>query len=173
MKKQDMTIEELYIHELQDTYSAETQITKALPKVIEACQSPELVEALKTHLEETKTQIKRLEQVFANHGEEASGNHCEGMEGLVKEGDEAIKEIAKGPVRDAALIAGCQKIEHYEISAYGTLCALAEQCGFTDDVEILRSIQDEEYNADEILNNVAMGSVNADAAGTSTAGASR
>jgi ferritin-like metal-binding protein YciE len=109
MKKQDMTIEELYIHELQDTYSAETQSTKALPKVIEACQSPELVEALKTHLEETKTQIKRLEQVFANHGEEASGNHCEGMEGLVKEGDEAIKEIAKGPVRDAALIAGCQR----------------------------------------------------------------
>lgn len=173
MKKQDMTIEELYIHELQDTYSAETQIAKALPKVIEACENPELIEALQTHLEETKTHIKRIEKIFADHSQKTSGNHCEGMEGLVKEGDETIREIAKGPVLDAALIAGCQKIEHYEISAYGTLCALAEQCGFTNDVEVLRSIQDEEYNADEILNNVALGSVNADAASTSTTGASR
>ncbi|MBX3096322.1 MAG: ferritin-like domain-containing protein [Fimbriimonadaceae bacterium] len=171
-KKEDMSLQELYIHELKDAYSAETQIVKTLPKVIEGIDSTDLKTALKDHLEETKSQVDRLKSIFEAHGESPTGNHCEGMEGLLKEGDEAIEEIRKGPARDAALIAGCQKVEHYEISGYGTLCALAEQLGHKEDVKTLRSIQEEEVAADKKLTEIATSSVNL-SANDKTAAASR
>lgn len=162
--KEKMTLHDLYIHELQDMYSAESQITKALPKVIRGVSSEKLITALQDHLEETRRQREMLDTLFQSHNEKPTGEHCEGIEGLLKEGDEAIEKIAKGPVRDAALIAGCQKVEHYEISGYGTLKTLAMLLGYKQDVKILEQIQSQESNADELLTKIAETEVNENAA---------
>ena len=123
------TIEDLFIHELSDIYSAEKQLTKALPRLAKAADAPELKTAFETHLEETQGQIERIDQVVEVLGIRLKRIKCAAMEGLVEEGKEVIDSVEEGPLRDAALIGGAQKVEHYEIAAYGTLCALAKQLG--------------------------------------------
>lgn len=159
-------LKELYIDTLKDSYSAETQITKALPKVIEAVTSAELKEALSMHLDETKQHVKIVAELIQAQGEDPSGEHCAGMEGLLKEGDKLIKDHEAGPVRDAALISACQKVEHYEISAYGTLRVYANQLRIDDDIDTISAILEQEENADSTLTEIAESSVNIDAVGS-------
>lgn len=150
---------ELFLDELRDLYSAEKQVTKALPKMVRATSSPELEQALESHLEETHGQIDRLERIFEGLGESPKGKKCKGMEGLIEESDETMQEIPEGARRDARIIAGAQRVEHYEISGYGTARAWAEEMGHTDAVELLTETLDEEAAADEKLTKIAMGGV--------------
>lgn len=145
------TLEDLFIHELSDVHSAERQISKALPRLARAAENPELTAAFETHLEETVGQIERLDQVVELLGIRLKRIKCAAMEGLVEEGKEVIDSVEKGPVRDAALVGGAQKVEHYEIAAYGTLCALAKQLGYDDAVKLLKATLDEEKATDEKL----------------------
>lgn len=153
----DKSFHELFLDELRDIYNAEKQLTKALPKMVKAAASRELEEALASHLEETEGQVERLEQVFESLGETARGKKCVGMEGLIEEADEALKELPEGARRDAKIIAGAQRVEHYEISAYGTARAWAEEMGHSDAVRLLTDTLEEEAAADEKLNEIAMG----------------
>ncbi|ATD66351.1 MULTISPECIES: ferritin-like domain-containing protein [Luteimonas] len=145
------TLEELFVHELSDVHSAERQMSKALPRLARAAENPQLTAAFETHLEETVGQIERLDQVVELLGIRLKRIKCAAMEGLVEEGKEVIDSIEKGPVRDAALVGGAQKVEHYEIAAYGTLCALAKQLGYDDAVKLLKATLDEEKATDEKL----------------------
>jgi len=145
------TLEELFVHELSDAHSAERQMSKALPRLARAAENPQLAAAFETHLEETVGQIERLDQVVELLGIRLKRIKCAAMEGLVEEGKEVIDSIEKGPVRDAALVGGAQKVEHYEIAAYGTLCALAKQLGYDDAVKLLKETLDEEKATDEKL----------------------
>lgn len=145
------TLEDLFIHELSDVHSAERQISKALPRLARAAENPELTAAFETHLEETVGQIERLDQVVELLGIRLKRIKCAAMEGLVEEGKEVIDSVEKGPVRDAALVGGAQKVEHYEIAAYGTLCALAKQLGYDDAVKLLKETLEEEKATDEKL----------------------
>lgn len=154
------TLQELYINELQDIYSAETQILKALPKVIDATDSDELKQALSDHFNQTQGHVERLDRLFEMLGEKSDKNECEAMKGILKEGDEVVKEFSQGPVRDAALIAACQRVEHYEIAAYGSVRAFAETLGLDDHIELLTATLDEESDADEKLTSVASDTVN-------------
>jgi ferritin-like metal-binding protein YciE len=113
----------LWVHELKDLYSAEKQLVKALPKMIEAASNPELKAALGEHLEETKGHVARLESIFKKDGSAPGGHHCKGMEGLLMEGDDLIKDATDPEVRDAGIISSCQRVEHYEIAGYGTAAA--------------------------------------------------
>lgn len=158
------TLEDLFIHELSDTYSAEKQLTKALPRLARASTNPQLADAFRTHLEETNGQIERIDQVVKLIGIKLKRIKCEAMEGLVEEGKSVIEEVEEGPVRDAALIAGAQKVEHYEIASYGTLCALGTQLGYDDAVALLRETLEEEKSTDEKLTMLAEQGANADAA---------
>ena len=145
------TIEELFVHELSDIYSAEKQLTKALPKMARAAQNPQLVTAFETHLEETNGQIDRIDQVVEAMGIRLKRIKCAAMEGLVEEGKEIIESIEQGPLRDAALIGGAQKVEHYEIASYGTLAALAKQLGYKQALPLLLETLAEEKATDEKL----------------------
>lgn len=145
------TIEELFIHELSDIYSAEKQLTKSLPRLARAATEPKLVEAFKVHLEETQGQIERIDQIVELLGIKLKRIKCAAMEGLVEEGREVIEEIEAGPVRDAALIGGAQKVEHYEIASYGTIAAIAKQLGYSDAITLLLATLDEEKATDEKL----------------------
>ena len=145
------TLKELFVHELSDAHSAERQMSKALPRLARAAENPQLAAAFETHLEETVGQIERLDQVVELLGIRLKRIKCAAMEGLVEEGKEVIDSIEKGPVRDAALVGGAQKVEHYEIAAYGTLCALAKQLGYDDAVKLLKETLDEEKATDEKL----------------------
>jgi len=149
------TLQELFVEQLRDVYDAEKQLVKALPKLAKEADSKELSEALSQHLNETQTHVSRLEEVFKSLGMTAKSKTCKGMKGLLEEGSEAIQEQDKGPLRDLALIAGCQKVEHYEISAYGTIRTFAENLGLDDAVELLQQTEDEEKEADEKLTEVA------------------
>jgi ferritin-like metal-binding protein YciE len=160
------TMDELFIDELRDLYDAEKQLTKALPKMAKAASSEELREAFTSHLEETEGQVQRLEEAFESLGEKAGGKKCAAMAGLVKEGDELAKEIEQGPVRDAGLIAAAQKVEHYEISGYGSARTHAQMLGHEDVASLLQETEDEEKEADRKLNELAQSEVNEDAAGT-------
>jgi ferritin-like metal-binding protein YciE len=148
-------LEQLLIDELKDIYSAEKQITRALPKMAKAAKSPELKEAFETHLEETKGQIERLDEIFEALGKKATGKTCHGMQGLVEEGQEMISELEKGDVRDAALIAAAQRVEHYEIAAYGTVREYAKMLGHKDAVKLLEETLEEEKATDEKLNEIS------------------
>jgi ferritin-like metal-binding protein YciE len=148
-------IEELFIHELSDIYSAEKQLTKALPRLARAADAEELSAAFEAHLEETNGQIERIDQVVEVLGIKLKRIKCAAMEGLVEEGKEVIDSIDKGPLRDAALIGGAQKVEHYEIASYGTLCALAKQLGYTDALRLLKETLEEEKSTDEKLTMLA------------------
>ena len=145
------TLEDLFVHELSDVHSAERQITKALPRLARAAENPELAAAFEAHLEETNGQIERLDQVVEQLGIRLKRIKCAAMEGLVEEGKEVIDTIPKGPVRDAALVGGAQKVEHYEIAAYGTLCALTKELGYTEALELLKATLEEEKATDEKL----------------------
>ncbi|KQQ78589.1 hypothetical protein ASF73_03435 [Xanthomonas sp. Leaf131] len=145
------TIEELFVHELSDIYSAEKQLTKALPRMVRAATEPKLAEAFKLHLEETQGQVERIDQIVDLLNIKLKRIKCAAMEGLVEESREVIDEIEAGPVRDAALIGGAQKVEHYEIASYGTIAAIAKQLGYTDAVKLLLATLQEEKATDEKL----------------------
>ncbi|WP_172117860.1 YciE/YciF ferroxidase family protein [Halomonas hibernica] len=152
---------ELFIHLLSDTNSAEKQITKALPKMARAADDPQLADAFKHHLEETQGQLERLEKVADSLPDiRIKRIKCHAMEGLIDEGQELIEATEKGPVRDAGLIGAAQKVEHYEIATYGTLCALAEQLGYTDAKNILAETLKEEKSTDDKLSKLAEANVN-------------
>jgi len=144
-------LRELYIDELKDLYSAETQLVKALPKMAKAASSEELQQGFEEHLEQTKGHVARLEQIFEALDESPKGKKCAGMEGLIKEGGEVIDEDFEGAVLDAGLIGAAQRVEHYEIAAYGTACAFAEILGESEQVALLRETLKEEKETDEKL----------------------
>jgi ferritin-like metal-binding protein YciE len=158
------SLKDLYVAELQDVYDAETQITKALPKMAKAASTPELQAAFHEHLRQTEQQISRLEQIFSGHGLPARGKTCKGMQGLIEEGQEMMKEKADPSVMDAALISAAQKVEHYEIASYGTLRTFANLLGLQQDVQLLQTTLDEEGNTDKKLTMLAERLVNPDAA---------
>jgi ferritin-like metal-binding protein YciE len=154
------TMEELFLHGLEDVYFAEKQIVKALPKMAKAVKSKELKQAMETHLEETKEQVKRLDKVFNLLGEKAQGTECPAIEGLIEEGEELMKETKDKDVVSAGLLAGAQAVEHYEIARYGTLVAWAQLLGHQEISELLEETLSEEKNADRILNEIALREVN-------------
>jgi ferritin-like metal-binding protein YciE len=149
------SLEKLFVNELKDLYSAETQITKALPKMAKAASSSELRGALEHHLKETEEQVKRLEQIFEMIGESPKGKTCEGLKGIIEEGETTMKETQEGPVRDEALIAGAQRVEHYEMAAYGTVRTFAERLGKQQMVQLLERTLEEEKSADKKLTEVS------------------
>jgi len=149
------TLEDLFIHELSDIYSAEKQMSKALPRLARASTNPDLAAAFETHLEETQGQIERIDQVVDILGIRLKRIKCAAMEGLVEEGKEVIDSVEKGPVRDAALIGGAQKVEHYEIASYGTVAALAKELGYKDALPFLLATLEEEKATDEKLTLIA------------------
>src|SRR5918992_5856102 len=155
-------LHELFVDELKDIYDAEKQLTKALPKMAKAADSADLRTAFEEHLEITRMQVNRLEEVFKSLGIAARGKPCEGMKGLIEEGQEKMQELEQGPTLDAALIASAQKVEHYEIASYGTLATFAEIMGHQDAKDLLGQTLDEEKEADEKLTQVA-GEINFEA----------
>lgn len=148
-------LDELFEHALRDTLDAERQLLKALPKLAKAATSEELQAAFEEHKGQTEEQVGRLETIFKSLDKAARGKHCPGMEGLVKEGDELIKEEEPGPTLDAALIGAAQKAEHYEIAAYGTLASYARLLGMDEAVELLEATLAEEKETDEKLTTIA------------------
>jgi ferritin-like metal-binding protein YciE len=155
---------ELYIQELRDLYSAESQLVAALPAMARAADSPQLSDAIEMHLEQTKEHVARLDQIFADLKEKPTGHKCKAMEGLIEEGKEMVKEIEKGPIRDAAIITAAQRIEHYEISGYGSARTFAEQIGEKKHAQLLQTTLDEEAKTDENLTKLAVSTINEEAA---------
>ena len=158
------TLRAAFIDELRDAYDAEKQLTKALPKMAKAASSPKLRTAFEDHLEETRGQIERLEQIFESLDEKVRGKHCEGIAGIIEEGKTVMEEDFDEATMDACLIAGGQRAEHYEIAAYGALIAWAKAMGHMDAVELLQQTLDEEKMADEKLSALAEGGINQAAA---------
>jgi ferritin-like metal-binding protein YciE len=150
------TLHDLYIKELNDLYDAENQIVKALPKMIEATNSAQLRSALSEHLEQTRQQVARLEHVFRLHGEEAEGEKCKGMSGIIDEGKDIMDYDDNPDVLDAGIISAAQRVEHYEMAAYGTVRTWAEQMGHTEAAALLQRTLDEEGEADKRLTQIAM-----------------
>jgi ferritin-like metal-binding protein YciE len=155
-------MEELFLDELKDLYSAEKQITKALPKLAKAATSPELREAFESHLEETKGHVDRLEKAFQLLGKPLRGKMCHGMQGVLEEGSEVLEDTEKGDVRDAALISAAQRVEHYEIAAYGSVREYANLLGRKEIANLLEETLNEEKAADKKLNGISK-SVNSQA----------
>src|SRR5438270_6934388 len=158
------TMDDLFLAEIKDLYDAEKQLVKALPKMAKASSSQELKEAFQEHLEQTKGHVSRLDQVFQAIGQKAAGKKCAAMTGLIEEGEEIIDQIEQSPLRDAALIAGAQKVEHYEIAGYGTLRTFAQLLGHRDAASLLEQTLNEEKETDEKLTELAESVVNDDAA---------
>jgi ferritin-like metal-binding protein YciE len=148
-------LREVYLESLKDLYSAESQLVKALPKMAKAASSDELRQGFEEHLEQTKGHVQRLEQVFEALGESPKGKKCVGMEGLVKEGSEIMGEDFEGPMMDAALIGAAQKVEHYEIAAYGTVSEFARTLGESEHASLLDQTLQEEKETDEKLTEIA------------------
>ncbi|MFN2384034.1 MAG: ferritin-like domain-containing protein [Gemmatimonadota bacterium] len=157
------SMEKLFIHHLKDLYSAEKQLTHALPKMAEGSTSPKLRKGFEDHLVETEKQIERIEQIFETLEGSPAGVKCMGMEGLIEEGKEMLEAEADPVVRDAGLIAGAQRVEHYEISSYGTAVAWAELLGYSDAATLLRESLDEESATNEKLNALAESEINVSA----------
>lgn len=156
-------IKGLLEHELQDLYSAESQIMEALPEMEKAASDGQLKKAFKTHLDQTKKQRDRLDRIAKQMGTQANGHPCKAMQGLVKEGQEVIKMAASDEARDAALIAAAQRVEHYEIAAYGTARHYANMIGEKEIADLLAQTLDEEKDTDELLNNLAIEKINKEA----------
>lgn len=154
MAKKTETLNGLFTHLLKDLYSAEKQIVKALPKMAKTTQSSELKKAFESHLKQTEKQVERIEHIFSELEGAPGGKKCVGMEGLVKEGDEIMKE-AEGDALDPGLIAAAQKVEHYEIASYGTAVAWAKTLGYNKAARILQETLDEEYRTNEKLTKIA------------------
>jgi ferritin-like metal-binding protein YciE len=158
------TLHDAFLDELRDTYDAEKQLTKALPKMVKASTSAALRDAFEAHLEETRQQVERLEQVFASLDEKVRGKHCDGMAGIIEEGKAILEEEFDETTTDACLIAAAQRVEHYEMAAYGTLVAWARVMGHTEAADLLQETLDEEKAADEKLSAIAEGGINQAAA---------
>ena len=157
------TLRKLYIHELKDLYSAETQLTRALPKMAKKAQSPDLRAAFEEHLEVTRSQIERLDEIFDRLGTRARGHKCVAMEGLIEEAQDLMSEDIEEDVLDAGLIAAAQKVEHYEIAGYGTVRTYAEMLGLDEDARLLQETADEEGDADKMLTQLATSLINIEA----------
>ena len=157
-------MEHLLVGELEDLYDAEQRLVKALPKMAEASSSPELRAAFEGHLEETKGHVGRLEQVFTHIGEKVKAKTCEAMKGLIEEGNNVVSSIEKSPLRDAGLIAAANRVEHYEIAAYGSARAFARMLGFQTSADTLERTLEEEKAADQKLTQIAENMVNQRAA---------
>ena len=151
------TLQELFIDELKDLYSAERQIVRALPKLAKAVSTPELKEALLSHLEETKGHVERLEQIGEIVGKKLTGKTCAGMKGVLEEGSEVLEEVDEGNVRDAALIGASQRVEHYEMAGYGTARDFAKLLGLKEVVGLLEQTLEEEKAADRKLTSISKG----------------
>ncbi|GAC1480396.1 MAG: ferritin-like domain-containing protein [Gemmatimonadaceae bacterium] len=154
------TLRDLYIDELKDLYSAEKQLIKALPKMVKAAKHPELKRAFETHLKQTEGQVKRLEKVFEALETSPRGKKCVGMEGLIEEAQELIKEKPEPDVLDAGLISKAQHVEHYEMAGYGTVRTYAQELGETRQAQLLQETLDEEGAADKLLTALAEKSIN-------------
>jgi ferritin-like metal-binding protein YciE len=155
------TLHDLMVHELKDLYSAERQLVQALPKMAKNATSEELQTALTNHLAETEEHVSRLEQIMEGLGESPKGQKCKGMEGLIEEGKSLLEEDADEDVLDAGIIAAAQRVEHYEIAAYGTVCEYARIMGHTDALALLEQTLEEEKTADSLLTSLAEGGINA------------
>jgi ferritin-like metal-binding protein YciE len=164
------SIQDLFAHELSDIYSAEKQLTKALPRLARASENQDLSKAFDKHLEETRGQVERIDKVVDQLDIRLKRIKCQGVEGLVDEAREIIETVPQGALRDAALIAGAQKAEHYEIAAYGTLCALAKQLGHQDAATLLGQTLEEEKATDQKLTELAERGANEQAAQASHTG---
>jgi ferritin-like metal-binding protein YciE len=149
------SLRELYVQQLRDLYDAENQLVRALPKMAEASNSDDLRQGFEEHLEQTKDHVQRLEMIFEELGEKAKGEKCKGMEGLVKEGSEVLDEDMQEDVKDAAIIAAAQRVEHYEISGYGTVRTFANLLGEGEAVSLLQKTLDEEKETDAKLTQLA------------------
>ena len=158
------TMDDLFVHTLQDIYYAENQIKKSLPDMVEKATSPELKQGLQTHLQQTEGHIARLKQVFKQHGAEEKGVTCPAIDGILKEASEIVGDVADKQVLDAALIAAAQAVEHYEITRYGTLVAWAKQLGRDDCASLLQQNLDEEAATDAKLTKLATSGINRKAA---------
>jgi ferritin-like metal-binding protein YciE len=158
------TLHDAFIDELRDTYDAERQLLKALPKLAKASTSPDLRAAFEAHLEETRGQVERLEGVFASLDEKVRGKHCDGIAGIIEEGKSVMEEDFDELTMDACLIASGQRAEHYEMAAYGTLVAWARAMGHDEAADLLQETLDEEKAADQKLSALAEGGINEDAA---------
>jgi ferritin-like metal-binding protein YciE len=161
--EQENGLQELLIEELRDIYHAEGQLLKALPRMAKAAQSERLKEAFERHLEETEQQIERLERAFEALGEPVKGKKCQAMEGLIAEGKEIMEEHSESSMLDAALICAAQKVEHYEIASYGTICTWADLLGLDEVSELLKETLDEEKTTDETLTEIAESEINVEA----------
>ena len=159
------TMEELFIEELRDLYDAETQLTRALPKMAKAAASDQLRDAFEEHLAQTENHVERLKRIFELSSEKPTGKKCAAMAGLIKEGDEMASDTDETPVRDAGLIAAAQKVEHYEISGYGSARTHAELLGNDEAVRLLEETLREEKETDEKLTAIAQSTINEEAAG--------
>jgi ferritin-like metal-binding protein YciE len=154
------TMDDLLLGELRDLYDAEKQLTKALPKMAKAATSEELREAFEEHLRQTEGHVERLEQIFDQLGEKSSGKKCAAMNGLIKEGDDMASDVDDDSVRDAGLIAAAQKVEHYEISGYGSVRTHAQMLGHDQAVRLLQETLEEEKETDQKLNDLAETMIN-------------
>jgi ferritin-like metal-binding protein YciE len=154
------SLEKLLIHELKDLYSAEKQLLQALPRMASAAKEPKLKEAFQTHEKQTKEHVVRIERIFEQLEGSPAGKRCKGMEGLIEEGKEIIQEEMPEPLRDAALIGAAQKVEHYEMAAYGTAREFAERLGLTEAARLLQKTLEEEEQTDKLLTSIAEGGVN-------------
>jgi ferritin-like metal-binding protein YciE len=157
------TLQQLYTDELRDLYNAENQLLKALPKMAKAASSEELKDAFEKHLEQTKTHVERLEQVFEELGEKPKGKTCRAMKGLIEEGSQILEEEGEESVLDAGIIVAAQKVEHYEIAGYGSVRTFAHLLGKDKSAELLQATLDEESETNEILNKLAESVVNPEA----------
>ena len=158
------SLDDLFVHQLQDIYYAENQITKALPTMIEKATNPQLKQGFQTHLNETQNQIKRLEQVFQMHGRTPQGVDCPAIDGIIEEAEDIAGDVSDKEVLNAALVAAAQAVEHYEITRYGTLIAWAKQLGRNDCATVLQKSLDEEKAADHKLTQIAEARLNLKAA---------
>lgn len=151
------SLQDVFTHELQDLYDAENQLLQALPKMAQAASNQELRNAFEHHLDETRDHVQRLEEIFGQLGISGSGETCEAMRGLIKEGEKTIAIDGDPTAKDAALIASAQRVEHYEIAAYGTARTLADELDYNDAQDLLDQTLDEEANADKLLTKIATG----------------
>lgn len=158
------SLHDLYVDELKDLYNAESQILKALPKMVKAASSPDLAQAFQNHLEETEGQVARLDRIFKKLDVSPKGKKCKAMEGLLEEGKEVMEEDADPVVRDAALIAAAQRVEHYEMAGYGCVRTFAQLLGYDDASDLLQETLDEEGAADKKLTELAESVINVEAA---------
>ena len=164
------TLHDAFIDELRDTYDAERQLLKALPKLAKAANNPKLRQAFESHRQETEGQVERLEQIFESLDEKVRGKHCDGIAGIIEEGKSIMEEDFDEDTMDACLIAAGQRAEHYEMAAYGTLVAWAQAMGHRDAARLLQQTLDEEKAADEKLSKLAEGGINQSAADASQSG---